>query len=362
MTTPNAVMTSSGTADNAYTVAIESSKKSRFPSRHHHGTVGSGHDLIANEILVWLLPTNMRTHRIKFGIVLFTVLFASFRFSSISTTSGSATTPKKSIIIISSTGVLVLTWIYWYYHTTLYASGKIWMDPAVPAENRLEMHVPLRLFETVAQARRAACLPQLVSRRSTASNQMATFTSKTKEEISSSSTTPLAHNILLLDDMNWEFQLLQTVEEALELVRKDSSDRSNNKRSAKRWSPIKVPGNWMLQGFDDVPIYTNQKYPFPCRPPIVPRQNPTGCYRLRLTLPSDWKLKERRVGEDDSRLSILLHGVESACFVYWNSELLGFFKDSRLPSEFLIPPHLLTDIENCEPTLYLVVARWSDGR
>ena len=238
------------------------------------------------------------------------------------------------------------------------------MDPAVPAENRLEMHVPLRLFETVVQARRAACLPQLVSRRSTASNLMATFTSKTKEELSSSSTstTPLAPNVLLLDDINWEFQLLQTVEEAIELVRRDSSNRSNNKRSANHWSPIKVPGNWMLQGFDDVPIYTNQKYPFPCRPPIVPRQNPTGCYRLRLTLPSDWKNKKRRVGDDDSRLSILLHGVESACFVYWNSELLGFFKDSRLPSEFLIPPQLLTDIENCEPTLYLVVARWSDGR
>jgi beta-galactosidase len=191
--------------------------------------------------------------------------------------------------------------------------------------------------------------------------------SKSRENaliVSSSTTAPLTPNVLLLDDMNWEFQLLRNVEEAIELVQRDSSIRSNVERSSPlgRWSSIRVPGNWMLQGFDDVPIYTNQKYPFPCRPPNVPHENPTGCYRLRLKLPSDWRNEERIVGDYDSQFSILLHGVESACFVYWNSERLGFFKDSRLPSEFNIPRRLLRNIKNVEPTLYFVVARWSDGR
>ncbi len=232
------------------------------------------------------------------------------------------------------------------------------MDPTVPAVNRLEMHTTLRLFETVGAARRAACLPQLVSRKSDAINQGTGDSSS-----NSSRNLSLTSNILSLDDMNWEFQLLKTVEDAIEVVRVDSTAGSDRKSCASEcsWSPIKVPGNWMLQGFDDDPIYTNQKYPFPCRPPNVPNENPTGCYRLHLRFPSDWK-KDERKGGDDSQFSILLHGVESACFVYWNSEFLGFFKDSRLPSEFSIPPHLLAGMDKNDPKLYLVVARWSDGR
>ena len=339
-------------------VAFESSEKYRFRSRHHHTVVGSGHDLIVNEILVWLLPTNMRMHQIKFTILLSSFLFGLSYYYATST-AAATTLSFKPIIVTSLSGFLTLAWGHWYYKTTLYASGKIWMDPTVPAVNRLEMHTILRLFETVDAARRAACLPQLVCRKSVGKNQEETGNSSSK----SSRNVSLTPNILSLNDMNWEFQLLKTVEEALELVRVDSGARSDRKRSANvsSWSPIKVPGNWMLQGFDDDPIYTNQKYPFPCRPPNVPHENPTGCYRLRLTLPSDWKNDERR-GDHDSQFSILLHGVESACFVYWNNELLGFFKDSRLPSEFLIPPRLITGVDKDDPVLYFVVARWSDGR
>ena len=367
-------------------VVAMKSKGSRFPSRHHDGIVGSGHDLIANELLVWLLPTHMRTHRIKFTVILFALIFTLFYYSYYSysysmngliataTSTSTATTTRttnNSIVVILSITVLILVWTYWYYHTTLYASGKVWMDPTIPATNRAEMHVPLRLFETVALARRAACLPQLVSRQPkiVAKSTTTTTTTTTMMMTNNNAETP---NVLLLDDMNWKFQLLRTVEEALELVRNDTRnsnsnsdsnsnrDSDSNSDSAKenKWSSIKIPGNWMLQGFDDVPIYTNQKYPFPCRPPNVPRQNPTGCYRLRLALPSDWKNES----DKDDQFSIMLHGIESACFVFWNGEPLGFFKDSRLPSEFFIPPQLLVDPKNREAVLHLVVARWSDGR
>ena len=50
---------------------------------------------------------------------------------------------------------------------------------------------------------------------------------------------------------------------------------------------IRVPGNWQLQGFDR-PIYTNIKYPFPCDPPRVPAENPTGCYSREFELSADW--------------------------------------------------------------------------
>ena len=51
---------------------------------------------------------------------------------------------------------------------------------------------------------------------------------------------------------------------------------------------ISVPGNWQLQGFDDIPIYTNVVYPFPPNPPFVPKENPTGCYRHSFTVDPSW--------------------------------------------------------------------------
>lgn len=275
----------------------------RFASRHHDGIVGSGHDLLVNDLLVWIVPTHMGTHRIRFVVILLG-LFAM---------------PINGWVLLT----LALLWTVWYYHSTLFAQGKPWMEPRVPSQNRLDMHVPLRYFESPQEARRAACLPQMVSRSTEAGG------------------TP---NVLLLDDMDWKFRLLYTVEDAMELVRKDTIGSSG-------WSPIRVPGNWMLQGFDDVPIYTNQKYPFPCNPPIVPRHNPTGCYKLQIALPTDFL-------EENDELGILFHGIESACFVFWNGHQLGFFKDSRLSSEFAIPPRLWKR----DSVLHVVVARWSDGR
>ena len=113
------------------------------------------------------------------------------------------------------------------------------------------------------------------------------------------------------------------------------------------WDRLQVPGNWTVQGYDR-PHYTNVIMPFDNEPPFVPDANPTGVYRIRFSLPESWR--ERRV---------VLHfgGVESCCYVYLNDELVGMSKDSRLPAEFDVTPHLRPG----KNTLAVMVIRWSDG-
>jgi beta-galactosidase len=182
------------------------------------------------------------------------------------------------------------------------------------------MHVPLRLFTDEKQARRAACRPALATM-----NTLAT------------------PNIWRLDALEWKFQFHMNVREALKAI--------YARRDVGQWDDMEIPSHWMLKGYDR-PIYTNIKYPFPVVPPFVPKENPTGVYRLVFDLPKPWQ------DEPAATYSLLLHGVESACFVYLNHELLGFSKDSRLPCEFDCSNAMLQEGEN---ELYVVVIRWSDG-
>lgn len=118
---------------------------------------------------------------------------------------------------------------------------------------------------------------------------------------------------------------------------------------ASAWAQIAVPGNWQLQGYD-IPYYTDVQLPFP--PDDVPRvpadDNPTGCYRRTFTIPPEW------VGR---RVFITFDGVDSAFHVWLNGAEIGFSKDSRLPAEFDLTPHLRTG----ENLLAVRVYRWSDG-
>lgn len=146
------------------------------------------------------------------------------------------------------------------------------------------------------------------------------------------------------------------------------------------WNDITVPGNWQLQGYDR-PIYTNVQYPFPVDPGLmavmvqmyerfdwrrsilelqappeaytypltVPREdNPTGCYRVRFTIPPTWK---------GQRIFLRFEGVDSAFHVWLNGAALGYSQDSRLPAEFDITAYL----QPGENILAVAVYRWSDG-
>jgi beta-galactosidase len=114
------------------------------------------------------------------------------------------------------------------------------------------------------------------------------------------------------------------------------------------WARIPVPSNWQMEGYG-MPIYRNILLPFPSDPPRIPgNSNETGLYRRAFSLPPGWEGQE-----------IFLHfgGVESACYVWLNGQLVGYHEDSFTPAEFRITPFLKPG-----PNLLAVqVIRWCDG-
>lgn len=111
---------------------------------------------------------------------------------------------------------------------------------------------------------------------------------------------------------------------------------------------LPVPSNWQLHGFDR-PVYTNVQYPIPVNPPVVPAENPTGCYSLTFTLPSAWK--------DNGQTRIIFDGVNAAFHLWCNGEWIGYSQDSRLPAEF----DLSASLQSGHNRLAVMVLRWCDG-
>ena len=113
------------------------------------------------------------------------------------------------------------------------------------------------------------------------------------------------------------------------------------------WPLVAVPGHWQLQGYGR-PHYTNRFYPFPCNPPQVPSENPTGCYRRTFVVPKDWISRQ-----------IIIHfgGVDSMFYLYVNGREAGMSKGSRMPAEFDIT-RLVREGAN---TLTVKVLQWCDA-
>lgn len=118
-----------------------------------------------------------------------------------------------------------------------------------------------------------------------------------------------------------------------------------------RWRSIDVPGCWTRQGTGDLPHYTNIVMPWPdTDAPYTPPHNPTGLHRTTFTVPRAWR------GRD-----VVLHlgGFESVAAVWCNGVFVGMGKDSRLPSEFDLTPHLVSG--SGDNLLAVMVIRWSDA-
>ncbi len=116
----------------------------------------------------------------------------------------------------------------------------------------------------------------------------------------------------------------------------------------REWKTIKVPSNWECEGFE-YPIYTNVKYPHEKTPPTIQDfYNPVGSYKRTFTIPSNWNQKE-----------VYLHfgAAGSAVYVWVNEQQVGYFEDSKTPSEFNITKYLKPG----ENTLAVEIFKWSDA-
>jgi beta-galactosidase/beta-glucuronidase len=147
-------------------------------------------------------------------------------------------------------------------------------------------------------------------------------------------------NIRVLNG-TWKFNLAPSPEEVPADFQTEDFDLSD-------WASINVPGNWQLQDFDDIPIYTNVAYPFPPNPPFVPKENPTGCYRHTFNLDPDWL---------EHHIYLLFESVDSAFYLWVNGVEVGYSQDSRLPAEFDVTPF----VRPGENTIAVQVMRYCDG-
>ncbi len=147
----------------------------------------------------------------------------------------------------------------------------------------------------------------------------------------------------LIQSLNgeWAFHLAQNPSERPYYFFKDDFD-------TREWGSIQVPGNWECEGYD-YPIYTNSKYPHEKTPPTIQKHyNPVGSYKRTFEIPESWTNKD-----------VFLHfgAAGSAVYVWVNEQQVGYFEDSKTPSEFNISKYLKEGLN----TLAVEVYKWSDA-
>lgn len=139
----------------------------------------------------------------------------------------------------------------------------------------------------------------------------------------------------------WKFNWVSTPKERPKKFHQPAYDTRD-------WEEITVPAAWELEGHG-IPIYVNDRYPFPKNPPFIPHEyNPVGSYRTTFEVPNNW---------EDNRVFIVFESVKSAAYFWLNGHFLGYNQDSRTPIEFDITNYL----QKGENTIAVAVYRWSDG-
>lgn len=180
-------------------------------------------------------------------------------------------------------------------------------NPELTELNRLPMRVPITPHHSIEEAREGESSPMRVSL-----------------------------------DGKWKFKLVNAPDHAPESWTDPNFDDH-------RWEQISVPGVWTRQRTDDLPHYTNIVMPWEgLEPPETPSKNPTGLYRTKVDLPSQW---------GEGRVTIEIGAAESLLLVWCNGSFVGLGKDSRLSSEFDLTPH----IHKSGNVISIMVIRWSDA-
>ena len=133
-------------------------------------------------------------------------------------------------------------------------------------------------------------------------------------------------------DGRWRFQLLP----------------APDAEPAAGWGEIDVPGCWTMQGWGDLPHYTNVVMPFPGLPPAIPPANPTGLYEREVEVPAGWAGR---------RIVLHVGAAESVLVARVNGREVGISKDSHLAAEFDV-----TDVVAVgRNAISLTVVKWSDA-
>lgn len=114
-----------------------------------------------------------------------------------------------------------------------------------------------------------------------------------------------------------------------------------------QWDEIPVPGCWQNYGYDSHQYVCNY-YPFPYRPPYVPKENPCGAYVHVFEL-SEQDLRNRQY--------LNFEGVDSCFYLWINGNFAGYSQVSHSTSEFDI-----TDlVHSGKNRLAVLVLKWCDG-
>ncbi len=119
------------------------------------------------------------------------------------------------------------------------------------------------------------------------------------------------------------------------------------------WEDFPVPGLFELNGHGDA-TYKNIGYAWatqfePNPPYIEEKNNYTGSYRKKITIPASWKGEKiyLHVGSATSNLSVWVNG-----------KFVGYSEDSKSAAEFDLTPYLTVGKENL---VAMQVMRWCDG-
>ncbi len=139
---------------------------------------------------------------------------------------------------------------------------------------------------------------------------------------------------------DWDFRLFSCPEALPEGCISENYDTSDMDK-------LPVPSCWQMYGYDQCQ-YSNVRYPFPCDPPNVPAENPTGLYIRDFILPKDW---------EGTQQTIVFEGVNSCLMLWVNGRYVGYSKGSRIPAEFDLTEYLHAG----KNRIAAVVLKWCDG-
>ena len=117
-----------------------------------------------------------------------------------------------------------------------------------------------------------------------------------------------------------------------------------------KWTNIKVPGNWEVQGHG-IAIYTNHGYEWKPRnpqPPHLPEATPVGVYQRDFEIPASW---------DGRDVFLNIDGAKSGVYVYVNGKEVGYSEDAKNTVQFKLNKYLKAG----KNSLVLKIFRWSTG-